>query len=479
MFQSKKGSLKININCNTSSPNTPVDNAIESSNLFNPVTSSATTTTTTSTTSTSTSTSTQQSNNNVNNGSSSSSSSQSTLSNNNNNGVTSSGIRNSTGNQLTEREREREREIRNISNSFNNFVISSNDPDKPFSLTNSGTFKEGDLAINKKGLLIKGESPRNSPLNFTDRRRYPNRYSNLGIGTNNKSLDNSNNNNNKSNNQNINNSISTNNNNNNNVKNNNESNNNNNNSSSNNNNNNNNNNNKLSDLQVVKILGKGEGGVVKLAYHKKSNSYLALKVVTLDIQENVRKQILLELKTLHKTHCPYIVSFYDAFYNDGSIHIVLEYMDGGSLTDLLAKVKAVTWVGTVVYMSPERISGRSYSYDSDIWSLGLTMLECAIGRFPYPPDNNNSSGGSGDTDGGPNIGIGFWTLMDYIVKEPAPVPPPDRFSKEFCSFISDCLQKEPEDRPSASTLLNHPFIKKYENEDINLEEWITNHLKSS
>ena len=42
-------------------------------------------------------------------------------------------------------------------------------------------------------------------------------------------------------------------------------------------------------------------------------------------------------------------------------------------------------VGTVTYMSPERIRGDKYSFDSDIWSLGLTLVECAIGRFPYPP----------------------------------------------------------------------------------------------
>jgi serine/threonine protein kinase len=45
-----------------------------------------------------------------------------------------------------------------------------------------------------------------------------------------------------------------------------------------------------------------------------------------------------------------------------------------------------SWVGTVTYMSPERIKGDSYSFDSDLWSLGLTLVECALGRYPYPPD---------------------------------------------------------------------------------------------
>lgn len=43
----------------------------------------------------------------------------------------------------------------------------------------------------------------------------------------------------------------------------------------------------------------------------------------------------------------------------------------------------LSFVGTVTYMSPERIQGHSHSFDSDIWSFGLTLMECAIGFFPY------------------------------------------------------------------------------------------------
>lgn len=47
--------------------------------------------------------------------------------------------------------------------------------------------------------------------------------------------------------------------------------------------------------------------------------------------------------------------------------------------------KCVTWVGTVTYMAPERIAGgnQGYGLPSDIWSLGVTVMECALGRFPY------------------------------------------------------------------------------------------------
>ena len=47
--------------------------------------------------------------------------------------------------------------------------------------------------------------------------------------------------------------------------------------------------------------------------------------------------------------------------------------------------KCVTWVGTVTYMAPERIAGgnQGYGLPSDIWSLGVTVMECALGTFPY------------------------------------------------------------------------------------------------
>ena len=46
-------------------------------------------------------------------------------------------------------------------------------------------------------------------------------------------------------------------------------------------------------------------------------------------------------------------------------------------------LQCATFVGTVTYMSPERIRNENYSYAADIWSLGLTILECATGKFPY------------------------------------------------------------------------------------------------
>lgn len=49
---------------------------------------------------------------------------------------------------------------------------------------------------------------------------------------------------------------------------------------------------------------------------------------------------------------------------------------------------AGTFTGTSFYMAPERIKGQNYTITSDVWSLGLTILEVASNRFPFPPDGD-------------------------------------------------------------------------------------------
>ena len=51
----------------------------------------------------------------------------------------------------------------------------------------------------------------------------------------------------------------------------------------------------------------------------------------------IRNQIIRELKVLHECNSPQIVGFYGSFLSDGEINICMEYMDGGSLDQILKK----------------------------------------------------------------------------------------------------------------------------------------------
>lgn len=59
---------------------------------------------------------------------------------------------------------------------------------------------------------------------------------------------------------------------------------------------------------------------------------------------------------------------------------------GGEAKTLKPLHRARTFVGTVTYMSPERINGDEYSYSSDVWSLGMMLLTTALGRLPFGTD---------------------------------------------------------------------------------------------
>uniref|UniRef100_A0A8C9WBA4 Dual specificity mitogen-activated protein kinase kinase 2 n=1 Tax=Scleropages formosus TaxID=113540 RepID=A0A8C9WBA4_SCLFO len=199
------------------------------------------------------------------------------------------------------------------------------------------------------------------------------------------------------------------------------------------------------DFHRICELGAGNGGVVNKVRHRPTGLVMARKLIHLEIKLAIRNQIIRELQVLHECNSPYIVGFYGAFYSDGEISICMEHMDGGSLDQVLKEAKRIpeeilgkvsiavlrglaylrekhqimhrdvkpsnilvnsrgeiklcdfgvsgqlidsmanSFVGTRSYMSPERLQGTHYSVQSDVWSMGLSLVELAVGRFPIPP----------------------------------------------------------------------------------------------
>lgn len=311
-------------------------------------------------------------------------------------------------------------------------------------------------------------------------------------------------------------------------------------------------------------LGAGNGGVVMKVLHRPTSLVMARKLIHLEIKPAIRNQIIRELKVLHECNSPYIVGFYGAFYSDGEISICMEYMDGGSLDLILKKAGRIpepilgkiseavlkgliylrekhsimhrdvkpsnilvnsrgeikicdfgvsgqlidsmanSFVGTRSYMSPERLQGTHYSVQSDIWSVGLSLVEMAIGRYPIPPPDPNdlnsifganvmeehldaaktgkplkgTNRNSYNFPTPPAVGIdgprpmAIFELLDFIVNEPPPTLPKEKFSDEFIDFVDRCLKKNPSERADLHSLMSHAFIKRSENENIDIGNWV-------
>ncbi|CAK7202933.1 MAP kinase kinase Wis1 [Sporothrix eucalyptigena] len=137
--------------------------------------------------------------------------------------------------------------------------------------------------------------------------------------------------------------------------------------------------------------------------------------------------------------------------------------DFGVSGNLVASI-AKTNIGCQSYMAPERISGGgmsqgganaegTYSVQSDIWSLGLTIIECAMGRYPYPPEVSSTI---------------FSQLSAIVNGDPPDMP--EGYSATACDFVRSCLNKNPMKRYTYSMLLNHPWLKPLAQAETVIEE---------
>lgn len=129
---------------------------------------------------------------------------------------------------------------------------------------------------------------------------------------------------------------------------------------------------------------------------------------------------------------------------------ICDFGVSGNLVLSIAK----TNIGCQSYMAPERISsggiaqaganpgGGTYSVQSDIWSLGLSIIECALGRYPYPPETYNN----------------IFSQLSAIVDGDPPDLPAEGFSEAARDFVRGCLNKIPKLRPTYAMLLQHAWL---------------------
>ncbi|KAI9816468.1 MAG: Protein kinase C signaling pathway involved MAPKK protein [Pycnora praestabilis] len=140
--------------------------------------------------------------------------------------------------------------------------------------------------------------------------------------------------------------------------------------------------------------------------------------------------------------------------------------DFGVSGEFGTKGDADTFIGTSYYMAPERITGKSYTITSDVWSLGVTLLEVAQHRFPFPADGTEMQPRAGLID-----------LLTYIIGQPPPKLKDEpaagiRWSENFKYFIECCLEKEPPRRATPWRMLEHPWMVEMKAKKVNMEHFL-------
>jgi len=297
-------------------------------------------------------------------------------------------------------------------------------------------------------------------------------------------------------------------------------------------------------FDLIREIGRGNGGSVELVVHKKAQIQMARKIIVLEVNDDIRRQIIRELKVLEECNFNKIVGFYGSYQSRQStqISICMEYLDGGSLdkmiqrygrlpeeicgvisasvldgldylkkhhniihrdvkpSNVLVNTKgdiklcdfgvsgqlinsiAKSFVGTRSYMAPERLQGNQHGIASDIWSLGLTIVELALGKYAIPaPTEAEINELMSLEEGTPprkseEIRHTIFELLMVIVDQEPPKLPNTHFSQGMVDFIDMCLQRQPENRATLETLLNQDFVAGFRQLDI---EIIANFVKKT
>ncbi|XP_076920785.1 mitogen-activated protein kinase kinase kinase NPK1-like [Bidens hawaiensis] len=153
------------------------------------------------------------------------------------------------------------------------------------------------------------------------------------------------------------------------------------------------------------------------------------------------KQILLGLEYLHKNGIMHrdIKGANILVDNKGQIKLA-DFGASKKVVELATMTGAKSMKGTPYWMAPEVILQTGHSFSADIWSVGCTVIEMATGKPPWSQQYQEVA------------------ALFHIGTTKAHPPIPDHLSADAKDFLLKCLQKEPDLRPNASELLQHPFV---------------------
>uniref|UniRef100_A0A8C6NY35 non-specific serine/threonine protein kinase n=1 Tax=Nothobranchius furzeri TaxID=105023 RepID=A0A8C6NY35_NOTFU len=259
--------------------------------------------------------------------------------------------------------------------------------------------------------------------------------------------------------------------------------------------------------EIVGELGDGAFGKVYKARNKETDVLAAAKVIETKCEEELQDYIV-EIDILAKCDHRYIVKLYNAYYYDNKLWIMIEFCPGGAMDanmleldrgltepqikvvcrqmlealEYLHSLKIIhrdlkagnillmlngdikladfgvsaknnktlqrrdSFIGTPYWMAPEVVMCETtkdapYDFKADIWSLGITLIELAQIEPPHHELNP------------------MRVLLKIAKSEPPTLDYPQKWSKDFNDFLKKALDRNPETRPSATQLLEHPFVR--------------------
>uniref|UniRef100_A0A5S6Q357 non-specific serine/threonine protein kinase n=1 Tax=Trichuris muris TaxID=70415 RepID=A0A5S6Q357_TRIMR len=255
------------------------------------------------------------------------------------------------------------------------------------------------------------------------------------------------------------------------------------------------------DLTDFIKIGVGSTGTVCMAIHRQTGRRVAVK--KMDLRRQQRRELLFnEVVIMRDYRHPNIVEMYSSHLVDDELWVVMEYLEGGALTDIvtscrmdevqiatvckqclealaylheqgvihrdiksdsilldaegkvklsdfgfcaqvtpeLAKRKSL--VGTPYWMSPEVISRIPYGTEVDIWSFGIMVIEMVDGEPPFFNE------------------LPLEAMRKIRDMESFKVNFRVKVSDTLVSFVEQMLVRHPEQRSTAAKLLQHPFIDK-------------------